>query len=206
MTPRLWLCADLDHPAAGGLVARVAAALAVVRACVWLRGGAAQVGATLAVARRLRDLTARHGAALVVGDRIDVAALAGADGVHLPARGVSPDDARRLVARDVWLSAAVHDPASVDAARGRVEAMVLSPFGAVPGKGPPLAAEGFAALRARAPEGWVIALGGITTAADVRAALAAGADGVAVRRALLDAPDPARACAALAEALARGGD
>ena len=40
----------------------------------------------------------------------------------------------------------------------------------------------------------------------VRAALGAGADGVAVRRALLDAGDPARACAALAEALARRGD
>ena len=132
--------------------------------------------------------------------------LAGADGVHLPSRGLSPDDARRLVTPGVWLSAAVHDARSVDAARGRVDVMLLSPFGAVPDKGPPLETVGFAALRGRAPEACVIALGGISTAADVRAALAAGADGIAVRRALLDSPDPATVCAALAEALPRGGD
>lgn len=200
--PPLWLCADLDHPAAGELVARVAAVVAATPACVWLRGGAS-ARAMLSVARSLRDLTRADGCALVVGDRIDVATLAEADGVHLPGRGVAPDDARRVSA--AWLSAAVHDEAEIAAARGRVDVMVLSPFGAVAGKGEALGVARFAALRADAgcP---VIALGGITGPAEARAARAAGADGVAVRRALMDAGDPAAACAALAEALAHRGD
>jgi len=202
--PALWLCADLDHPAAGELVARVAAVLSVTPACVWLRGGAARAREVLSTARALRDVTRGAGRALVVGDRLDIAALSAADGVHLPGRGVSPEDARRLTKG--WLSAAVHDAAEVDAARGRVEVMVLSPFGVVTGKGEPLGAEGFAALRRRAGDCAVIALGGVAGPAEVRAALGAGADGVAVRRALLNADDPARACAALAEALARRGD
>ncbi len=202
--PSLWLCADLDHPAAGELVARVTAVLAVTPACVWLRGGAASARTMLVAARALRAVTRGEGSALVVGDRLDVAALGEADGVHLPGRGVSPEDARRL-ARG-WLSAAVHDAADVEAARGRVEVMVLSPFGAVPGKGPALGAEGFAALRGRAGDATVIALGGVTTPSDVAAALRAGADGVAVRRALLDSDDPATVCAALAEPIGRRGD
>jgi len=39
---------------------------------------------------------------------------------------------------------------------------------------------------------------------DARAAIAAGADGVAVRRALLDAADPIAACAEIARALPAG--
>lgn len=202
--PALWLCADLDHPAAHELVARVTAVVAATPACVWLRGRGAGARAVLATARALRAVTRGEGSALVVGDRLDVAALCEADGVHLPGRGVSPEDARALTKG--WLSAAIHDAAEVDAARGRVDVMVLSPFGAVAGKGSALGAEGFAALRRRAGDCAVIALGGVTGPAEVRAALGAGADGVAVRRALLDAGDPARACAALAEALARRGD
>lgn len=203
--PRLWLCADLDHPNAPELVARVAAALTATPACVWLRGTGAGARAMLSTARALRSLTAREGCALLVGDRVDVAALAGADGVHLPGRGVTPDEARALLPAGAWLSAAVHDAAQLDAVRGRVEAVVLSPFGAVPGKGEPLGPAGFAALRAGAGGACAVALGGLATAADVRAALAAGADAVAVRRALMDADDPAAACAALARALERTG-
>lgn len=181
---------------------RVSAVLSAMSACVWLRGTGTGARAMLDVARSLRALTAREGCALVVGERLDVAVLARADGVHLPAQALAPDDARHILPSGMWLSTAVHDGTQIDRARGHVDVMVLSPFGAVPGKGRALGVGGFAALRARAGSCRVIALGGVATPEDVRAALAAGADGVAVRRALMDAADPVGACAAFAEVLA----
>jgi thiamine monophosphate synthase len=82
--------------------------------------------------------------------------------------------------------------------------VVASPFGAVEGKNAPLGRDGLAALCRLAPTVPLVALGGIVTADDARAAIAAGADGVAVRRALLDAADPIAACAEIARALPAG--
>ncbi|HEX9578092.1 MAG TPA: thiamine phosphate synthase, partial [Myxococcales bacterium] len=48
-------------------------------------------------ARALRAICARFAAPLLVNDRADVAVAAGADGVHLPARGFPPAEAKKLV-------------------------------------------------------------------------------------------------------------
>ncbi|MGZ6227297.1 MAG: thiamine phosphate synthase, partial [Candidatus Binataceae bacterium] len=49
------------------------------------------------LATALRSICTRHGAYLIVNDRIDVALAAAADGVHLPADSIAIADARRLV-------------------------------------------------------------------------------------------------------------
>ena len=72
----------------------------------------------LALARRLREVTAGHQAPLLVADRADVARAAGADGVHLPARGLPPVDARRLLGPEAWITHSVHGPGDLEAARG----------------------------------------------------------------------------------------
>lgn len=200
---RLWLCADVDHRNAPPLVERVRAVLDAVPATVWLRsphGWSAR--SLLAVAEALRDDTRVVGAALFVGDRLDIATLVGADGVHLPERGLTASTVRE--ASPLRVSVAAHDARAIVAAAPYANVLVASPFGAVEGKNAALGRDGLAALRTLAPTVPLVALGGIVTAADARAAIAAGADGVAVRRALLDARDPVAACAEIARALPAG--
>jgi thiamine-phosphate pyrophosphorylase len=199
--PGLWLCADLDELRPSELVDRVASVLATGPAVVWLRAPSGTSARSLAgVSSALLEIV-NGPSALLVGDRVDVALALGAQGVHLTGRSVRPSDARRLALAmgrsDLLISQAVHDEAEVDAARGAVDAMVLSPFGEVAGKGPALGALRWAALRQRAPEVFAVALGGVVDAGVVAEARRAGADAVAVRRALSRSADPAAACAAL---------
>ena len=185
--PRLWLCADLGLRSVDALLAAVDAACAYDAALVWLRAPREIAGAEhLAAARALRSVTTLHGALLLVGDRLDVALAAGADGVHLGEASVSPSEARGMLGSGAVVSRAVHDAAGIASHRDAADALVLAPFLAVPGKGPALGARGFASLRASAPASFVVALGGLATPADVHAAFASGASAVALRRGLDD--------------------
>lgn len=198
--PRLWLCADLELFPPAALAERVASALAAGPALVWLRSPAsARARTVLDAAERLRASTARRGVPLLVGDRVDVALAVGADGAHLTERSLAPSDVRRLWPGG-YLSRSVHDASGVRDHAPSVDALVVAPFGLVPGKAPALGAEGLARLRALAPGTSVVALGGIDGPEALRAAFAAGADAVAVRR-VLGADDPARRCAALFSAM-----
>lgn len=197
----LWLCADLGELSPSELVDRVARVLATGPAVVWLRAPSGTPARSLAgVSSALMEVL-NGASALLVGDRVDVALAVGAQGVHLTGRSLRPSDARRFALasgrRDLLVSQAVHDEADVDSARGEVDAMVLSPFGEVAGKGPALGARRWASLRQRAPEVFAVALGGLLDADVVAEALRAGADAVAVRRALSRSADPAAACSAL---------
>lgn len=157
-------------------------------------------GSALAVAddaRRLRDATRAVGARLVLnaGNTVDdVLALAhhvGADGVHLPAAcGITVRDVREALGAGAFASAAVHDD---DAARRMVDAgasaILVSPIFT----SDKLPARGVEALQrasaiARGTSTRVLALGGVD-ARRVASCFAAGADGVAVIRALYDASD-----------------
>jgi len=147
--------------------------------------------------RALGAICARHDAALLLNDRADVALAAGAHGVHLPARGLSVADARRLGLALVGVSA--HGPDEVArAAREGADFAVFAPVYETPGK----SARGEDALRdaCRAAPIPVLALGGIDPANAPRA-LAAGAAGVACIRSVLGARDPAAAALRLWKSL-----
>jgi thiamine-phosphate pyrophosphorylase len=143
-----------------------------------------------ALASELRSVSAHF----VVNRRLALARRVGADGFHAPAGELGG-------ARDfAWRSAPAHSDEDVPLARhAGATAVFVSPIFDTPNKG---AARGVAALaRARAllPRAVrVIALGGID-ATNASACYEAGADDVAVMRALLDAPDPA----AIAKCLVR---
>lgn len=145
----------------------------------------------LAAGRALRSRTRRTRQWLSVADRIDVALLLEADGLHLGEQSVATVDARRLFRG--FVSRAAHTVAA--AARtlddGGADAVLLSPIVA-PRKGAP--ALGISALssvrQARAQPssgGRLYALGGVSSAT-ARACLAAGADGVAAVAAARDEP------------------
>jgi len=144
----------------------------------------------------------RGRALLLVNDRVDVAIAAGADGVHLPEHTLPLRKLRDYVGDACIVGRSVH---SVEAAvRAEAEGADYLLAGAVyeTASHPGQAAAGVDLVRAvadavRAP---VLAVGGIT-AERVAEVVAAGADGIAVIGAILDAEDPQPAARALREAL-----
>lgn len=188
-------CADLP-----GALRAALSALPRAGAAVQLREKALPAGALLALARALLPLCREAGAPLVVNDRADVALAAGADGVHLPERGLPPAEARRILGPDALIGVSCHSAEAVAAAaRGGADYALFAPVFAVPGKGPP---QGLAALSAAARAAGlpVLALGGVD-ASNAQACIDAGARGVACVRSVLGAPDPAAAARVLWQAV-----
>lgn len=173
------------------LVERIDAALAGAPAgtvAVQLRDKARDGAAVYALAVRLREVTARYGAGLVVNDRLDVALAVGADGVHLGGGAVAVGDARALLGEGAWISVAAHAVEEVvAAAREGADAVLVSPVFATPGKGEGRGVAAIAEARGAVGGGVeVIALGGVNEG-NAGECVAAGAGGVAVVRAVLGA-------------------
>jgi len=68
----------------------------------------------LETARRIGRIAAAHGTLFIVNDRIDIALLAGADGVHLGQDDIPISDARELAPDDFLIGISTH---SIDQAR-----------------------------------------------------------------------------------------
>jgi thiamine-phosphate pyrophosphorylase len=155
-------------------------------------------------AGELRAVTRAVGVALVINGDAEIARDVGADGVHLGRGAGSIERARATMQRTAWVSVAAHTEEEVRrAAQEGADAVLVSPvYDSTAGK----KGRGVSVLRgARRIAGAkmsVVALGGVNAA---RAAdcIAAGADAVAVVRALLGAAEPFRAACALHDALAR---
>lgn len=79
------------------------AALEAGADCLQLREKELSGRELLSRARRLRELTQQHDAALVINDRPDIAALARADGVHLGQSDLPVGEARRIVGDGVCI-------------------------------------------------------------------------------------------------------
>jgi thiamine-phosphate pyrophosphorylase len=156
------------------------------RLAVQLRSPELSARALHALGERLRRVTARLGARLIVNDRLDLARALGADGVHLGRRSVHVADARAFVGANAWVSVSAHDLNDVRRARADgADAALLSPIFASPGKASPLGLDALRAARAVCTEAdalGLVALGGID-ARSARRCRQAGADGVAVLRA-----------------------
>jgi thiamine-phosphate pyrophosphorylase len=154
---------------------------------------------------RLLRMTREAGAALIVNDRVDVAMVLGADGVHLTRKSLPPHEVRALVGPGMLVGVSCHSMADVqEAVAGGADYLALGPIYSTPSKapyGPPLGPNMLRQARAVCPIP-ILAIGGIT-AQRVPEVTAAGADGVAVISAVLAAPDPGRASRELIEAVAR---
>jgi thiamine-phosphate pyrophosphorylase len=194
--PRLLIITDLHVADEATTCLRLGRALLGVApgtVAVGVRDHDASIARRVAFARRLLPIVRAHGARLVVHDRVDLALAIGADGVQLGRRSIGARDARRLLGDQAWIGRSCHDEGELlRAAAEGVDAVTLSPLFASPGKGVPLGPARFRELRAKVPSMSVFALGGVD-AASAFAAREAGADGVAVIRAVLCAPDPAEA-------------
>jgi thiamine-phosphate pyrophosphorylase len=146
----------------------------------------------------------RGRALLLVNDRVDVAVAAGADGVHLPEHTLPLRKLRDYVGDSCIVGRSVH---SVEAAlraeqEGADYLLVGAVYETASHPGQPPAGPALVRAVAEAVRVPVLAVGGITPERGAEV-IEAGADGVAVISAILDADDPKAAARALREALAR---
>lgn len=165
----------------------------------------------LAAARMARAVTREHGALLVVNDRIDLAAAAEADAVHLGQTDLPLEVARDLARRlrpdsPLLIGISTHNPEQVRAAAaGGADYIAYGPVFATATKDNPDPVQGLSALRdavALAGDIPVVAIGGITPATAAEVAIT-GAACACVISAVNAASDPVAAARAIASAFAR---
>lgn len=167
--------------------------------CVQLREKALDTRAFVAKARALQNLLAPLGVPLLINDRVDVALAVGAAGVHLGQSDMAVDDARRLLGADAVIGWSVETQAHVQASAALpVDYLGVSPVFDTPSKHDTAPAWGLSGLREvrRMTTLPLVAIGGIDTR-NASAVVAAGADGLAVIRALSDADAPQAVAQAL---------
>lgn len=195
--PALYPIVDVDLCRLRGLEP-----VAVAEAC--LRGGARLLqvrqkgwqggsGELLARVRAIVALADRVRARVIVNDRGDIAAMAGAAGVHVGQEDLTPADVRRMVGSSAIIGLSTHTPGQVDeAAASAADYIAVGPVFPTVTKDTGYDARGLELVRYASTRGKpVVAIGGITlaTAAEV---LDAGATSVAVISDLLVDADPER--------------
>jgi thiamine-phosphate pyrophosphorylase len=188
----------------GGSVRETArAAIAGGADIVQLREKGVSDGQWLALAAELRELTDETGRIFVVNDRPDIAAIVGADGVHLGQSDLPIAEARRLLRPGAVVGRSTHSLAQARAAVNEgADYIALGPVFATDTKDAGQSV-GIDLVRevAEAVSLPIVAIGGIS--ADSAAAVrAAGATCVAVCSAVCSAADPRSAAAELRDQLA----
>jgi thiamine-phosphate pyrophosphorylase len=181
---------------------RLEAALAGGVDIVQLRLKDASDDEIVAAAQDFRAVCDEHDALFVLNDRPELVDACGADGVHVGQDDASPASARAAVGPDRIVGLSTHSQEQIErAADEPVDYIAVGPVFQTPTK-PGRLSVGyelvrFAAERAALP--W-FAIGGIDTT-NAAGVVAAGAERLAVVRAIRDAPDPGTAARALRAAL-----
>jgi len=127
---------------------------------------------------------APSGARLIVNDRSDIAAMAGAAGVHVGQEDLRVEDARKVCGSSRWVGVSTHNLEQLRAADGTSADYIavgpIFPTGAKANPDPVVGVE-FVRMAREITRKPIVAIGGITleSAADV---FRAGADSVAVIR------------------------
>jgi thiamine-phosphate pyrophosphorylase len=127
---------------------------------------------------------------LIMNDRADLCLAAGYEGVHLGQDDLSPDGARKVIGRDLWLGVSTHNPDQVrEADQTSADYIAIGPVFATSTKtnpDPVIGLEGVTQAR-RLTRKPLVAIGGITRV-NCRSVIEAGADSVAVISDLIKEP------------------
>jgi thiamine-phosphate pyrophosphorylase len=203
--PTLYLVTDTALAGDRGVPEVVRAAVAGGVTAVQVRDKTASRRELYALTLAVREVLP-PGVALWVDDAVDVALLAGADGVHVGQSDLPAAEVRALIGADRLLGLSVGSDDELAAALalppGTLDVVGIGPVWATPTKPEAAAAlgpDGVAALAGKAAAGGLrsVAIGGISPD---RAARVTGVDGICVVSAVCAAPDPAAAARALREA------
>jgi thiamine-phosphate pyrophosphorylase len=143
-------------------------------------------------AKRLASHLVPRGVSFIVNDRPDIAALAGATGVHVGQDDLDAEAARRVVGTDKWVGVSTHNLEQFQSAVGTsADYIAVGPIFPTDSKTNPDATVGIEFIRKvrSLTEKPIVAIGGITleNAAQV---MESGADSVAVISDILRAPNP----------------
>ena len=188
------LCHASTQP--GGWLTVAEATLRGGADCIQLREPHLDDRELVARGRALAKLCRQHDALFIMNNRPDIAALCGADGVHVGQDDLSVTDARRIVGPDAIVGVSTHDIEQVtSAARLAPDYIAVGPIFASETKPQPCVA-GPATLReARAKTSLpIVAIGGIN-ADRATEVLECGADALCVCSAIIAAADPESATA-----------
>ena len=169
--------------------------------CLQLREKDMTAQTLLKTAAELSDLCKRNDVLLFINDRTDIAATAGADGVHLGLDDLSVTQARRLAPTLMTGSTAHSTDEAREAKNQRPTYIALGSIFGSPTK-PDVPRTGTDLIRdVRAfYDGPLVAIGGVTET-NAAAAIAAGATSVAVCDAVIATENPDRAAAAIRKRL-----
>jgi thiamine-phosphate pyrophosphorylase len=159
----------------------------------------------LEAAAEAREWCEVAGALFILNDRPDLVAAAGADGVHVGQDDLPVAEARRLVGPEALVGLSTHSPEQVDAAHAAdVDYIGVGPVHVTPTKpGRPAVGADLVTYAARHAELPWFAIGGVD-ATTIDAVMAAGANRVAVVRAIAEAVDPEASARRLDHALEVG--
>lgn len=158
---------------------------------IQLRDKAASTRELLELAGLIRRLAREAGVPFFVNDRVDVALVSEADGVHVGRDDLPVEAARRLVGPRMLVGASASSlEEALEGQNAGADYIGLGPVFATPSKndaGPPIGCEAVRAIRA-VVEVPIIAIGGVSLDNAARV-IEAGADGVAVISAVSSAAD-----------------
>ncbi|MBF0590736.1 MAG: thiamine phosphate synthase [Nitrospirae bacterium] len=136
----------------------------------------------LVLATRLRELSSRYGAKLFINDRVDVALLVGADGVHLGHDSMPIPVVRVLVGDKMLIAKSTHGvDEAIEAARKGADFITLGPIYETPSKlmyGDPIGLETLQKVRKKVNIP-IFAIGGIKVY-NISDVMGSRADGIAV--------------------------
>jgi thiamine-phosphate pyrophosphorylase len=192
---RVYLITDRRQASGGDTVRTVALALDGGIRAVQLREKDLPGKELYRLAGRIRELTARYGARLLVNDRVDVALAVGADGVHLGGSSMPASVARRLLGKESLIGCSTHNTRELrDAAAQGADFATFGPVYQTPSKAPYGPPVGVAALATACRETNLplFALGGVE-AGNAREVIEAGAFGIALISYVMAAADPCEA-------------
>ena len=142
--------------------------------------------------KKLVSLLSSQRVSLVVNDRPDVAALAGANGVHVGQQDLGVEEARRVVGTEKLVGVSTHNLEQFErAAASSADYIAVGPIFATGTKSNPDPVVGTEFVRRVRPltDKPIVAIGGITLqrAPEI---IESGADSVAVMSDILGAPEP----------------
>lgn len=167
-----------------------AAAMGGVSAIQWRCKGATDSSAFLLVSR-LRQFAPLKKVAVIVNDRVDVAQVTGADGVHLGQDDLPLNEARKLLGEKKIIGISTHNQKEVlKAEREGADYVTVGPIfstGTKKDAGSPVGLSKIAELK-RVLKTPLVAIGGIDET-NIKEVVSAGADIVAVATAIIKAKD-----------------
>jgi len=144
------------------------------------------------LSQKLKTLTTRYKALLLINDRIDIALATKADGVHLPGNGFPTEIARKLLGENAIIGRSTHSLEEVKREQGLgADFLTFSPIFYTKSKAKYGDPQGLSRLKdiCRFSHIPIVALGGINKD-NVISALSVGAKGVALISAILGSDNP----------------